>query len=180
MATYRLLSVLLLAGALWAQSPKYKLGRAATQAEIDAADISIPPDGAGLPSGSGTPAQGLDVYKRRCEKCHGANGVGGDEAPLVGGKGSLATPKPLKTVGSYWPHATTLFDYVRRAMPFNQPGLLTNDQVYAVTAHILRLNGIIKDDEVMNAKTLPQVKMPNRDGFIADNRPDTGTKKGKK
>jgi cytochrome c len=177
---YRLLSGILLAGAVFAQAPKYKLGRAAAQAEIDAADISIAPDGTGLPPGSGTVEQGRDVYKRRCEKCHGANGAGADEAPLAGGKGSLATPKPLKTVGSYWPHATTIFDYVRRAMPFNQPGMLTNDQVYAVTAHILFLNGIIKESDVMNAKTLPQVKMPNREGFIADTRPDTGTRKGKK
>jgi cytochrome c len=177
---YRLLSCVLLAGALCAQSPKYKLGRAATQSEIDAADISIPPDGKGLPPGSGTVAQGRDVYKRRCEKCHGANGAGGDEAPLVGGKGTLASPKPLKTVGSYWPYATTIFDYVRRAMPFNQPGMLTNDQVYAVTAHILFLNGIIKETDVMDAKTLPQVQMPNRDGFIPDTRPDTGVTKGKK
>ena len=96
---------------------------------------------------------------------------------LVGGQGTLATPKPLKTVGSYWPYATTLFDYINRAMPFDNPGLLTHDHVYAVSALILYWNGIIGEHDVMDASTLAKVKMPNRDGFIADDRPDTGKRK---
>ncbi len=101
------------------------------------------------------------------------------KAPLVGGQGTLATPKPLKTVGSYWPHATTLFDYINRAMPFDNPGLLTYDQVYAVSALVLHWNGIIGEHEVMDASTLAKVKMPNRDGFVSDARPDTGKQKKK-
>jgi cytochrome c len=99
---------------------------------------------------------------------------------LVGGKGTLASPKPVKTVGSYWPYATTLYDYVHRAMPFRQPGTLTPNQVYAVVAHVLFLNGIIGENDVMDAKSLPKVKMPNRDGFVSDPRPDVGVKASKK
>ncbi len=94
--------------------------------------------------------------------------------PLVGGAGSLATAKPLKTVGSYWPYATTLFDYINRSMPFDRPSVMSADDVYAVTAYLLNLNGIIRDQDVMDARTLPGVRMPNRDGFVADPRPDVG------
>jgi cytochrome c len=94
--------------------------------------------------------------------------------PLAGGQGTLTSAQPLKTVGSYWPYSTTLFDYIRRAMPFNTPGVLTDDQVYAATAYVLRLNGIIGENEAMNAETLPKVQMPNREGFVPDDRPDTG------
>jgi cytochrome c len=156
---------------------KYGVGRAPTPEELRAWDISISPAGKELPEGSGTVAEGKDLYARRCQRCHGEAGKGGDEAALVGGQGTLATPKPLKTVGSYWPYATTLFDYVRRAMPLKDPGTLTPNQVYAVSAYILHLNGIIGEAEVMNAQTLPKVKMPNRDNFIEDARPDTGRKK---
>ena len=159
-----------------AQGPKYGVGRPATPAEIKALDISIAPDGKGLPPGSGNAVQGKDVFARRCQKCHGEGGLGGDEPPLVGGKGTLTSAKPLKTVGSYWPFATTLFDYINRAMPFKEPGLLTHDQVYAVSAYILNANGIIGETDVMDAKTLLQVRMPNRDGFIPDARPDVGPK----
>lgn len=169
------MAALLGAGAAGAQTATLGLGRAATPAEIQAADISVSPSGVNLPPGGGTAAQGADVYQRRCQRCHGAKGEGGEEGPaLAGGQGSLATPKPLKTVGSYWPHATTLFDYTRRAMPFNQPGILSNDQVYAVTAHILHLNGLFPAGERLDAQSLLKVKMPNRDGFIPDDRPDTG------
>jgi len=166
-------TILLLAigGAIFAQSPKYAVGRAPTAEEVKSWDISVAPDGTGLPEGSGTAAQGKDVYATKCAKCHGAQGQGGDEGPLAGGQGTLRGPKPLKTVGSFWPYATTLFDYTNRAMPFKQPGTLTHNQVYAVVAHILRLNGIIGAHDVMNAKTLPQVKMPNRNGFVPDPRP---------
>ena len=142
------------------------LGAAPTPAMLAAMDISIPPSGAGLPAGSGSVAQGAKVYEAKCENCHGPKGVGKPADPLVGGIGSLGSGKPMRTVGSYWPYATTLFDYVRRAMPTNAPMTLSNDEVYAVSAYVLFLNGIVAEAAMMNAQTLPQVKMPNRDGFI--------------
>jgi cytochrome c len=141
-------------------------GRVASAQEVEAWDISIPPSGAGLPAGSGTPRQGEAVYVAQCQSCHGAKGVGKPADPLVGGVGSLASDKPVRTVGSYWPYATTLFDYTRRAMPLTKPLSLSNDEVYAVTAYLLFLNGIIGENVEMNPQTLPQVKMPNRDGFV--------------
>ncbi len=172
------LLLMALSAAAWSQKPD--AGRAATPDEIKAWDISISASGRELPPGSGTAAEGREIYDRRCKRCHGDGAKGGDEAALVGGQGSLATPKPVKTVGSYWPRATTLFDYIRRAMPYKNPGSLSDPQVYAVTAYVLNLNGIIKPDEQMNAQTLVKVQMPNRDGFIADARPDTGPGKSKK
>ena len=142
------------------------LGRAASPSEVAAWDVSIPPDGTGLPPGHGTSGQGAIVYEQKCQNCHGERGAGQPNDRLVGGHGTLASKSPVRTVGSYWPYATTLFDFTRRAMPWTAPKSLTNDEVYAVTAHILRLNGIIGDNDVIDAKTLPQVKMPNRDGFI--------------
>jgi S-disulfanyl-L-cysteine oxidoreductase SoxD len=142
------------------------LGRAVTADEIKVWDISIPPSGAGLPPGSGSVPQGAAVYAAKCQACHGANAAGKPVDALVGGQGTLASDNPVRTVGSYWPYATTLFDYVRRAMPTTAPKSLTDDEVYAVSAYVLQLNGIIPQDAVMNAQTLPQVKMPNRDGFI--------------
>jgi cytochrome c len=161
--------------AVWGQ--KYKVGRPASAEEIKAADQFMAPDGSGLPPGKGTAADGREIYSRRCARCHGAQGQGDEEGPLAGGKGTLNTAKPLKTVGSFWPYATTIYDYVHRAMPFDNPGLLDANQTYAVTALILHLNGIIGEKDEMNAQTLPKVKMPNRDGFIRDTRPDTGKKK---
>jgi S-disulfanyl-L-cysteine oxidoreductase SoxD len=142
------------------------LGAAAPSAMIAAMDISIPPSGEGLPAGGGNAAQGQKVYDAKCQACHGPQGVGKPADPLVGGKGSLASGKPMRTVGSYWPYATTLFDYTRRAMPTTAPMSLTNEEAYAVTAYVLFLNGIIPETQEMNAQTLPQVRMPNRDGFI--------------
>ena len=142
------------------------LGRAVTADEIKAWDISIPPSGAGLPPGNGSVQQGAAVYAAKCQTCHGASGAGKPVVALVGGQGTLASYDPIRTVGSYWPYATTLFDYVRRAMPTNAPKSLTDSEVYAVSAYVLQLNGIIPQDAVMNAQTLPQVKMPNKDGFI--------------
>jgi mono/diheme cytochrome c family protein len=144
------------------------LGRSVGAAEIARWDISIPPSGEGLPPGSGTARQGLQVYEQKCLACHGAKGAGKPADPLAGGAGSLAGKTPLRTVGSYWPYATTLFDYVRRAMPITNPLSLTNDELYAVTAYVLSINGIIGDEAAMNAQSLPQVKMPNRDGFVSD------------
>jgi cytochrome c len=149
-------------------------GAAASAEEIARSDISIPPSGAGLPAGSGTARQGAAVYAAKCMACHGDKGAGKPADALAGGIGSLATAKPVRTVGSYWPYATTLFDYVRRAMPIGNPLSLTNDEVYAVSAYILYLNGIVAEDAAMTATTLPLVKMPNRDGFISDWPPRKG------
>jgi S-disulfanyl-L-cysteine oxidoreductase SoxD len=144
------------------------LGKPLTEADLVNWDISIGPDGVGLPAGSGTPAQGAVIYAQKCEICHGKEGSGGSAAKLVGGIGSLAGPgEPVKTVGSYWPYATTVFDFIRRAMPWPQPKSLGNDEVYALSAYILKLNGIIGDNDTMNADTLPKVRMPNRDGFVS-------------
>jgi len=164
--------LLLVVPALCAQSPKYGLGRAPSSSEIQSWDVSIGPDGSGLPEGSGTAAQGRALYANRCAKCHGEKGEGRDSVPLAGGEGTLKNPKPLRTVGSYWPYATTIWDYVNRAMPFNNPGILTHDQVYSLTAYILFLNGIISETAVMDAHSLPKVRMPNRNGFVRDARPD--------
>jgi S-disulfanyl-L-cysteine oxidoreductase SoxD len=142
------------------------LGVPATPAQIASADISIPPDGAGLPEGSGTPAQGEQVYAAKCLACHGPEGAGGINDRLVGGHGTMKTTAPVKTVGSYWPYATTVFDYIRRAMPYPAPHSLTNAEAYALTAYLLHLNGVIAADAVMDAKTLPKVQMPNRGNFV--------------
>ena len=142
------------------------LGRQATPAEVAACDVSISPDGAGLPQGRGTPAQGAVVYAQKCQNCHGEKGAGQPNDRLVGGRGTLASKTPVRTLGSYWPYATTLFDYVRRAMPYTQSHSLTDDEVYAVTAYLLHLNGIIAETSVMDADTLPKVRMPNRENFI--------------
>ena len=148
-----------------AEAPE--LGRTAAPEEIALWDISIGPDGQGLPPGGGTAKQGETLYAEKCLACHGEKGAGKPNDQLVGGVGSLTGDElPIKTVGSFWPYATTLFDYVRRAMPLNAPKSLTNDEVYAVSAYILQLNGIIGDNDTMNAQTLPKVQMPNRDGFI--------------
>jgi mono/diheme cytochrome c family protein len=172
------LSVIVLAGAvtLAAQSPKYGVGRPATPEQIRELGIAIAPDGTGLPEGSGTVAAGQDLFISECARCHGTKAEGDIGPPLVGGKGTLNTAKPLKTVGSYWPYATTVWDFINRAMPFDRPGSLKPSEVYAVVAYILNLNGIIGNDQVMDAKSLPKVKMPNRDGFVADPRPDVGKK----
>jgi S-disulfanyl-L-cysteine oxidoreductase SoxD len=148
-----------------ADSPN--LGKVITPEEVAPWDISISPDGAGLPPGSGTPKQGEAVYASKCLACHGEKGVGKPNDALVGGIGSLAGDKPaMKTVGSFWPYATTIFDYVRRSMPYNESKTLTNDELYAVAAYILQLNGVIGENDTMNAETLPKVRMPNRDGFV--------------
>jgi len=142
------------------------LGAVATAEEIAGWDISIPPDGSGLPPGAGTPKAGAPIFAAKCASCHGEHGEGLSAEELVGGIGSLTSDNPALTVGSYWPYATTLFDYVRRAMPPEAPFSLSADEIYAVSAYILYLNGIVGADDELNAKTLPAVKMPNRDGFI--------------
>lgn len=151
---------------------QYGFGRPATEAEINAWDIDISPTGEDLPSGRGTVKQGAQVYAAKCAGCHGPTGVEGPNDRLVGGHGSLATERPVKTVGSYWPHATTLYDYIYRAMPITNPQSLTPDEVYSLVAWILHQNGIVPADAVMDARSLPAVRMPNRDGFVSDPRPD--------
>jgi mono/diheme cytochrome c family protein len=129
--------------------------------------FSSMPDGRGLPAGSGTVMHGKEVYTAQCSSCHGAMLEGGVGDKLIGGRGSLAASSgpPVKTMESYWPYATTVFDYIKRAMPFNMPGSLSNDDVYAVTAYILNQAHIVPDDATMNKETLPKVEMPNRTGF---------------
>lgn len=168
-----LLGAALLVASAWAsaQQPAKaprgpNLGVPATSAQIAGWDVSIPPDGAGLPPGSGTPAQGAAVYAAKCSGCHAAEGAGKPNDRLVGGRGTLKTSTPIRTIGSYWPYATTLFDYVRRAMPYPAPHSLTNQEAYALTAYLLELNGVIDKDAVIDAQTLPRVKMPNRDNFV--------------
>ena len=137
-----------------------------TPAQIAGWDISVGPDGVGLPPGKGTPATGATVYEQKCQVCHGAKGAGQPNDRLVGGQGTLASKAPVRTIGSYWPYATTVFDYVRRSMPYTQPHSLSNHEVYAVTAYLLNLNGIIGENDEMNAQTLPKVRMPNQSNFI--------------
>jgi cytochrome c len=155
--------------------PTFGFGVVAPPSEL-ATFFSPLPDGRGLPPGSGSVAQGKVVYQQQCLACHGQSLEGGVGDRLIGGRGSLVnndpTKSPIKTVESYWPYATTLFDYVKRSMPFTAPNSLTNDQVYAVVAYILSESKIVPSDTVLDAKKLAQVKMPNRDGFISDRRPD--------
>jgi S-disulfanyl-L-cysteine oxidoreductase SoxD len=158
---------------LVAQSPTYGVGRPPTPEDIRALGSAIAPDGGGLPEGSGTVAAGREVFAAQCSRCHGPNGEGNVGPILAGGQGTLASPRPLKTVGSYWPYATTLWDYINRAMPFDQPGLLKPPEVYAAVAYVLNLNGIIREDQVIDATSLPKIVMPNRNGFILDPRPKT-------
>ncbi len=163
-------SVLAVAVALALVSPvlAYDFGRQATPDEIALWDIDVRPDGKGLPPGSGTVAEGKQVFADNCAACHGDKGVGGIKDRLVGGPGTLASANPVKTVGSYWPYATTLFDYIHRAMPYQAPGSLSNDDTYAVAAYILSLNGILPADGKLDRDSLPRVKMPNRDGFVPE------------
>jgi S-disulfanyl-L-cysteine oxidoreductase SoxD len=150
----------------------YDIGRPATPEEIAGWNIDVDRSGANLPTGSGSVSHGREVYDQQCASCHGAQGQGGLGDRLVGGQGTIATAKPIKTVGSYWPYAPTLFDYIRRAMPQNAPQSLGNDDVYAVSAYILHLNGLVSADATLDAKTLSAVKMPNRNMFVGDPRPD--------
>lgn len=154
-----------------AQSP-YRIGRPATAAEVAGWNIDIGRDGSNLPKGNGTVRHGREVYAQQCASCHGEQGEGGLGDRLTGGQGTIGTPKPIRTVGSYWPYAPTLFDYIRRAMPQNAPQSLSDDDVYAVSAYILNLNGLVGADAALDAKSLAAVKMPNRDSFVGDARPD--------
>lgn len=142
------------------------LGQPLTEAEAQAHSLTVLPDGSGLPTGNGTARTGEPVYQRHCLACHGLQGADGINDRLVGGHGSLRTKQPVRTIGSYWPYATTVFDFIRRAMPYNNPGTLTNDEIYGVTAYLLHLNGLIGAEDEMNAATLPGVTMPNQQNFV--------------
>jgi S-disulfanyl-L-cysteine oxidoreductase SoxD len=163
------LAFALAAGAVPALAQNAGLGQSITEQDIKQWDIAILPDGTNLPPGSGTPAQGAKIFAEKCSACHGDAGKGG-VAPyypgLVGGQPLTNGIDTVKTIANYYAYATTIFDYTRRAMPYNMPRSLTDDEVYSLTAYILSLNKLIGDNDVMDAKTLPQVKMPNRDNFI--------------
>lgn len=146
----------------------YGIGRPPTAAEVAGWDIDVRPDGQGLPPGKGSVQAGQELYEQKCAACHGSFGESTAYAVLAGGQGTLASPDRLKTVGSYWPYATTLWDYIYRAMPFGAPKTLTADQTYAITAYVLHLNDLLDANAVLDQKTLPSIKMPNREGFIAD------------
>lgn len=174
------LTTILSAGILWAADANdrqerthgYGLGRPATDQEIRAWNIDVAPTGEGLPAGQGTAKQGAPLFAARCAACHGPTGQEGPMDRLVGGVGTLASQHPIKTIGSYWPYATTLYDYVHRAMPFPAPQSLSPDEIYSVVAWLLYRNGIIAEDVVVDAQSLPGISMPNRRGFIPDPRPD--------
>lgn len=170
------ITVLALGGAA-AADPRFDFGTEPTEEEIERVDIDVMPDGGGLPPGQGTVAEGRRVYEAQCAACHGENLEGVSEAggaALIGGRGTIGTPETTKTIESYWPYASTVYDYVNRAMPLHAPGSLSVDQVYAVTAYILFRSDIIEEDMVLTAENLPEVEMPNEDGFIPD--PRLGTR----
>ncbi|MES1262598.1 MAG: cytochrome c [Acidobacteriota bacterium] len=165
MSIFRVAGILLIAGICCAQGPG--LGRVLSADEVRKLDISVAPDGSGLPAGSGSVEAGAAVYAQKCQACHGARGEGKPQDQLTGGIGTLASGKPVKTAVSFWPRATTLFDYIRRAMPISKPQSLSNDEVYAVTAYLLSIDGVVAKDATLDAKSLLQVRMPNRDGFVS-------------
>lgn len=155
---------LLAVGLAAADTPR--LGVPASAEHIAAWDIDVGPDGRGLPPGSGTAREGAGIYAAKCASCHGAGGEGGPFDPLVGGRDTITSPRPLRTIGSYWPYATTIFDYVRRAMPPTAPLSLTDAEVYSLTAYLLFANGLWPQDKPLDRASLPGVRMPNRDGFV--------------
>lgn len=160
-----ILALLLASPALAAEHPN--LGQPITEQDAAAWDLSILPDGTGLPPGRGTVKRGQEIYEQKCFSCHNEKGAGQPADRLVGGKGTLMGDQPpVKTVGSYWPYATTLFDYIRRAMPLLEPQSLTAEEVYSVSAYVLYLNGIISERTVVDAKSLPKIKMPNAGNFF--------------
>lgn len=157
--------------------PRLGLGTPATPEQIRGWDIAIRADGTNLPPGRGSVADGEELYVTHCAACHGDFGEGVDRWPaLIGGRNSLATEAPQRTVGSYWPSAPVVFDYTRRAMPYAAPQSLADDEYYAIVAYVLHLNDLLPADAVLDAETLRAIRMPNRDGFILEERPDTPNK----
>ena len=171
------LAVLVPAGVIRAQSPTYKVGRPPTEAELRAWDNVVGTDGKELPPGSGSAVEGAKVYATKCAFCHGATLTEGPAPRLVGGIDSLSTRAPMLTVGSFWPYSTTVWDFINRSMPQGAEGSITPDQVYAVTAFLLFKNGIIKETDVLDAKSLLKVQMPNRGGFYPA-KPEAAAKNG--
>ena len=165
---------MVLSGTATAAERPFGLGALATAEQIAGWDIDVRPDGKGAPIGSGTAADGEEIYAERCASCHGDFGEGVDRWPiLAGGLGSLITDDPVKTVGSYWPYASTVYDYVYRAMPFGEAQSLTHDETYQVVAYILYMSDVIDDEFVLSNETIGSVKMPNQNGFmLPDPRPD--------
>lgn len=160
-----IVSALVLSGASVADA-QLGIGHVASATEISAENLTAFPDGGGLPPGKGTAKQGSGIYATQCAACHGSRGEGREDFPaLAGGRGSLTSGKPILTVGSYWPYATTVWDYINRAMPYANPGSLRANEVYALTAYVLYLNGIVGEAEVLDRASLPRVRMPNRNGF---------------
>src|ERR1700761_7984990 len=149
-----------------ADVPAPHFGTPADPARMKAWDITILPDGSNLPPGKGSVKEGEAIYAAKCQMCHNEQGKGQPADRLTGGIGTLGTQAPIKTVASYWPYATTVFDYIRRAMPVNHPHTLDDHEVYSLVAYILSIDGIVKKDAVLDAKNLPKIRMPNRDGFI--------------
>ena len=143
-----------------------KLGKAITEVSLAKFDLIAEPSGTGFPAGSGTAQQGRTIFENRCAVCHGSKGEGNSDATVLVGGNMQSAATPLRTVGSYWPYASTVFDFIRRAMPANAPKSLTDEETYQVAAYVLYLNGLVAEDEIMNAQTLPQVRMPNAEGFI--------------
>jgi S-disulfanyl-L-cysteine oxidoreductase SoxD len=161
-----------------ARGGRYNIGKPAAPQQVRAFDISVSPSGAGLPPGEGTARSGRDLYLSQCAFCHGEKGEGKPGSPaLAGGIGTLKSAEPVLTVGSFWPYSTTVWDYINRAMPPQNPGSLTPSEVYSVTAYVLHLNGLVKEEETIDAKTLPKIVMPNRNGFVPDPRPDVNKTK---
>lgn len=170
---FSMLAFIAFAVCLYGQTKQLQLGRIPTPAEVRRWNITVLPDGGGLPPGSGTVVEGKLVYADKCSGCHGDTAQGREPLgpALVGGQGTLRSDNPVLTVGSYWPYATTVWDYIHRAMPYATPGTLSANQTYALTAFLLYRNGIIQRNAVMNQKTLPKVRMPNRRGFAPDSPP---------
>jgi cytochrome c len=167
-------SALLASGLSAAAADAPHFGAPADPARIKAWDISILPDGTNLPPGHGSVSEGAETYAAKCQACHGVDGQGQPADRLTGGVGTLTSAHPVRTVASYWPYATTLFDYIRRAMPVTHPHSLSDHEAYGLVAYLLSVDGIVKKDAVLDAKSLPRIKMPNRDGFI-----DTWDKSGR-
>lgn len=166
--------ILVIAGqvAMTQDGKRLDLGQPVREAELKSWNIDIGTDGAGLPPGQGSALAGKAIFEAKCIACHGVEGQGQPMDRLAGGQGTLKSVNPVKTIGSYWPYATTIFDYVRRAMPLDRPQSLSADEVYALTAYLLHLNGIVGRDSIMDAQSLPKVRMPNRAAFRPDPRPD--------
>lgn len=173
MSTYKLIAVssLLICSGLITAQESPGLGEPLSAEQIADIDYVVLPDGDGLPDGAGTASEGAVVYQQHCLACHGEGGTDGINDRLSGGHGSMTSARPQKTVGSFWPYATTVFDYVRRSMPLTTPGVLSNDELYAVTAYVLYINEIVGENDEMNAQTLPKIKMPNRENFVWDYSP---------